>query len=391
MKIFYVISLWLCLASSAQSKQFVFIRLGDTTSISEQYNRIRKDEKVDTFIVPFVSNTYWETGVLVLRSKQTFLLDSGVIIHAQKNCFPNPNTSYGLFRLNNIDDVHIKGENALIDLGINEYKDGEWRHAFFMEGVNNFTMSGITIKGAAGDGICINWNSARLYSEHIVLQNLVFEDNARQGISVISAKNLLIENCVFKNTGRSNHHQLAAHGPWCGIDLEPDSVMQRLENITIKNCTFENNKGDGLLIAFAGGLNRVVIKECTFKDNNRSAIALIGPVRGSRGSFNIQDIDISGKHTYGFYIRDWTYTKQQVLIDDVNIIGEVSHLCWFGSTEKSDTMKLGNIRISNVRLGRNMDGSLIEKVGKKNYSKTKLKGTMHSNGMSSTKKFSLTP
>jgi hypothetical protein len=61
----------------------------------------------------------------------------------------------------------------------------------------------------------------------------VADNNYRQGISVITAKNLLIENCVFKNTGGT--------APSAGIDLEPNRSDESLANIIVRNCVFENN------------------------------------------------------------------------------------------------------------------------------------------------------
>jgi parallel beta-helix repeat protein len=73
------------------------------------------------------------------------------------------------------------------------------------------------------------------WSENITIRDCVAFDNHRQGISVISAVNLLVENCTFANTSGT--------APESGVDIEPDTPRQRLVNILFKNCVFEDNHG----------------------------------------------------------------------------------------------------------------------------------------------------
>jgi len=59
-------------------------------------------------------------------------------------------------------------------------------------------------------------------------------------MSVISAENLLVENCVFKNTNGT--------APSSGIDIEPDVESDKLVNVIINDCISENNAGSGMQI-----------------------------------------------------------------------------------------------------------------------------------------------
>ena len=65
-------------------------------------------------------------------------------------------------------------------------------------------------------------------------------DNRRQGVSVITAKNLNANNLTIKNTSGT--------GPASGIAIEPNNNKSHLENLTFKNITTENNKGAGIQI-----------------------------------------------------------------------------------------------------------------------------------------------
>ena len=66
-----------------------------------------------------------------------------------------------------------------------------------------------------------------------MIKDVVTDNCYRQGISVISARNLLIENNVFKNTGGTP--------PGAGIDLEPNRPDEKLVNVIIRNNIFDNN------------------------------------------------------------------------------------------------------------------------------------------------------
>ena len=36
-----------------------------------------------------------------------------------------------------------------------------------------------------------------------------------------------------------------------GIDFEPNSLQERLFNITVRDCVFENNRGAGVVVSFS--------------------------------------------------------------------------------------------------------------------------------------------
>jgi hypothetical protein len=59
--------------------------------------------------------------------------------------------------------------------------------------------------------------------------------NNRQGISVITAENLLIEGCVFRDTQGT--------APQAGIDFEPNHPEERLVHCVLRNCRSEANSG----------------------------------------------------------------------------------------------------------------------------------------------------
>ena len=65
------------------------------------------------------------------------------------------------------------------------------------------------------------------------VRDCVFDRNYRQGFSVISVINLLVERCVFSNTNGTD--------PQAGVDLEPDFPSHRLTNVTFRDCSYHHS------------------------------------------------------------------------------------------------------------------------------------------------------
>jgi hypothetical protein len=60
-----------------------------------------------------------------------------------------------------------------------------------------------------------------VYGGHF--QQLILDDNFRQGVSVDDGSDLLFEDCVMLNTGQG-----AAASPACGVDIEPGANYSKL-------------------------------------------------------------------------------------------------------------------------------------------------------------------
>ena len=80
--------------------------------------------------------------------------------------------------------------------------------------------------------------NGNLYSQGVTIKNVTVNNAYRNGISVISAKNLLIDNCTIVNT--------AGTLPKDGIDFEPDDHTGVLQNCTVRNSIIDANSGDGI-------------------------------------------------------------------------------------------------------------------------------------------------
>jgi polygalacturonase len=202
---------------------------------------------VKRLIVPNMG-TPWIVHPVELHSDQEIVLEPGVVIEAIRGGFKGKNDC--LFWANGGSNIVVRGgEGATWRMHKQDYQDpekyerAEWRHTVGLRSCENVQLIGLTLRSSGGDGVYVgNARKPINYCKDIVIKDCLIEDHHRQGISVISVVNLLIENCVIKDTRGSP--------PQAGIDFEPNSSTERLFGIVVRNCRFENNAG-GAVILFA--------------------------------------------------------------------------------------------------------------------------------------------
>jgi len=204
------------------------------------------DSGAQMVIVPYVGRP-WVVRPIRLRSNLYLFFEPGVVVLAKRGEFKGRGDS--LFRAVNATDITIIGYGATLRMWKRDYQKppyekAEWRMGLSFVGCRKIHVEGLRIESTGGDGIYIGATGENRWCEDVVIRNVTCFDNHRQGISLISAQNLLIENCVLSGTWGTP--------PSAGIDLEPNEHEERLVNCVIRNCIMENNAGPGILVYLAG-------------------------------------------------------------------------------------------------------------------------------------------
>lgn len=190
----------------------------------------------------------WVVRPIELRGDQEIVFERGVVVEAKRGEFRRRTDD--LFHAADAGNLTLRGYGATLrmrkaDYASPPYQPGEWRHAVSLGSVRAVRILGLRIEASGGDGIYISGSRSGTleYSEDVVIRDVELVDHHRQGISVISARHLLIERCLVSDT----------HGtpPQSGIDFEPNQPYQRLENCVVRDCRFERNAGAGILIHLA--------------------------------------------------------------------------------------------------------------------------------------------
>ena len=202
------------------------------------------DSGVKTLTVPNMGKP-WIVHPIKLASDQEIVFADGVVVEAIRGGFKGKNDC--LLSARSQKNIVLRGTNATLRMHKKDYQDAsryiraEWRHTVSFHSCENVKVIGLMLKSSGGDGVYIgDCRSPVNYCKDVVIKDCTIDDNHRQGISVISVVNLLIENCVITNTKGT--------APQAGIDFEPNSKGERLFNITVRNCVFKDNAGAGVIL-----------------------------------------------------------------------------------------------------------------------------------------------
>ncbi len=181
----------------------------------------------------------WVVEPIRLASNQEVVLARDVIVRAKRGAFKGKGDC--LFTAARRRNVALTGhDNARLEMWRQDYaqapyEKAEWRHALSIRSCAGVRVKGLTLAQSGGDGIYLGVAEKGVTNSDVVVQDVVCESNYRQGISVISAENLLLERCVLKDT--------AGTPPMSGIDFEPNDPSEKLERCVMRDCVAEGNRG----------------------------------------------------------------------------------------------------------------------------------------------------
>ena len=283
-------------------------------------NEVNIQKAIDTgdstIIIPKADKPWLVGGrILAKKPNQKIVFKPGVVVQAQPGAFKNKTHSMITVLA---DNVTLSGYNATLQMRKADYQNpklyepSQFRHNILIRGVNNFVVEGLTLENSGGDGISVahgqrekNQLPARRYSSGII-RNVVADNNHRQGISIMSAKDLLIENSTFKNTSGTR--------PSAGIDIEPDYPWQKLANIQFKNVDLINNDRHGIQIGLGKYRGQQVenisisFDDCKSIGNGEYGLKIQGIkpgfYNGPQGTINFTNFEVKASGQDGIWFRN---------------------------------------------------------------------------------------
>ncbi len=239
-----------------------------------------------------------------LSSNQEIVFEKGVIVEAKQGAFLGKGDCLFLAALQS--NITLIGYGATLrmrklDYTKPPYEKAEWRHVLSIRSCENVRVYGLTLASSGGDGIYLGVAKRGIPCRNIHIKDVVCIDNYRQGISVISAENLLMENVVMRDTGGTP--------PMAGIDFEPNEPTERLSNIVMRNCVSQNNAGDGFAF-YLHNLNAtshpvsIRLEGCKAIGNRRSVSISAGNSKDAavEGFIEFVDCVFEGSEGAGIYI-----------------------------------------------------------------------------------------
>ena len=185
--------------------------------------------------------------------------------------FSKPNSIDKSIRNIEIRNITFTVEND----GINFH---EFLHTIKTIGVNGLTIENCKFNDFWGDAICLSHygdnpkTGERTLNQNVkILGNTINGDshNNRNGISVISGKNVLIKGNVIKNTSRKDMPG--------GIDVEPNNSAYTIENIRIEKNYIEGVWGNAITLYInnkEAPAHHIEILSNVIKNSRKSGIAV---------------------------------------------------------------------------------------------------------------------
>lgn len=167
-------------------------------------------------------------AALTVHSGQRLLFDAATL-----QLTANGYDFYAVLNIHNVNNVTVEGGLTIIgDRESHTATTGESGHGIRIVNSHNVHVSDVDIRYTWGDGVCVGGNGTMdEISQNVTLERIRTYKCSRNGLSIIEADGVVVRDCDFTYTDRTN--------PQYGIDIEPN--LGTATNILIENVRMLNN------------------------------------------------------------------------------------------------------------------------------------------------------
>jgi hypothetical protein len=169
-----------------------------------------------------------------------------------------------------LQNMAVRGSNPQ---GIYDH-NVEWQHGYSIEGVQGITLSQVQARETWGDGVLL-WRSApspacgddASSARNVLIAGALLERNGRQGVAIVDAENVTIQDSAIGPVG------------WSNVDIETDDDCEIARHVTIaRNQLGANSYG---VVASVGFGSEPQVGDVTVTDNSQSVATggCFAPVR----------------------------------------------------------------------------------------------------------------
>ena len=285
----------------------------DTALMQKALNACSEQGK--TLYIPAMKGPY-RVGPLRIPSRSHVTFAPGVVLQAVAGF----REFQRLINIVDVRDVELSGAGAVLRMNKADYKRSEYRHCIYISGSTNVEINGLTCMDAGGDGVYISGSEKKPFSENITISGVTVKGSTRQGLTIISARKLLVRKSLFAYS--------SGVMPQSGIDIEPESVGDRLERIQIEENVTEANAGSGIRI----GLSKlratsapisVVIRRHQDKTAGQNGLFATNETNsdaGVLGTILIDHFSSENARLYGIAFSFWNASGPSAVVQDASIL-----------------------------------------------------------------------
>lgn len=206
----------------------------------------------DTESIQAMINSMPAAGGDVIIPAGTYLIDAVKSIWLRSNInlilapdailkvIPNHSGTYAVLQIADIQNVSISGGIILGDRKEHLGREGEWGMGIRITGSQNIIVEKTAVNDCWGDGFYLGAGAKGNPVENIRLVDVQADNNRRQGISLISGRNVKIVRPRLTNTKGTP--------PAAGLDIEPNRASDVVENIEILDAVTAGN-AEGIVVS----------------------------------------------------------------------------------------------------------------------------------------------
>lgn len=213
------------------------------------------------------ATVYIPNGVYIIDPDVSIKLGSNVKLNLADNAvlkaLPTKEANHEIINITNVNNIEVSGGSIIGDRKTRTGKTGEWGHGIKIMGSRNIKISDIAISDCWGDGVYLGSTNSQKYSQNVAIERFTIDNCRRNGITIISGRNVKIIDGVISNTSGAN--------PQAGLCLEPNNKSEFIENILIDKLTTISSGGYGILFGFgryANSPNHISITINNYSDRN---------------------------------------------------------------------------------------------------------------------------
>lgn len=181
----------------------------------------------------------YKLGKIDIPSNTNLFIQSGTLFEITLGALPLAYDSW--INLIEKDNIFISAYGVKFNMIKSDYPvGGQWNHAFYILGCKNVYIEGASANNSGGDGFYVGkrFVDGSRENENVTLHEVQADNNARQGISLCSGRNMaLIRPRCTNSVGSS---------PQAGIDLEVEGPNAICENWSVVSPYTAGNKGAGI-------------------------------------------------------------------------------------------------------------------------------------------------
>ena len=300
---------------------------GDNTH--DDTNAIRNAINCGASEINFIKDKIYLITPFTENTSHGLLIPSNTIIdlkNATIKVIPNDKTNYKVFSFLSVNNSQLKNGKIIGDVGTHTGNTGEWGYGVSIIHSENIVLENLYISKCWGDGININFetgNTSTFYSNNITINNCVCDDNRRQGMSIEAGNNIKVNDSLFINTG-----QTAATNPASGVDIEPLLSNIEMKNIMFNNCVFKNNLRQQFVASCSPENSRIVsnltLDNCIIEQDFSTTTEFIGHFI-TISNLKIINSLIKARNTLRFYPYDKILLENNTI--ECGVIGILTEKC----------------------------------------------------------------